>query len=323
MGNYSPKQCYITDLDTENFPSSYDLVEYLITINGKRVLFRFLWEHRNSEFVEANKHILYGLLLNDKFPKEYSDVNGPILDNETLEKIINESPVPKSPPEKLNNLLTYLHSLQEYEGAYIQFPKDEELVVLAKKLYFKNYNEMSFYLFTLLQQNYIEGRASISKVGRKLNNIKLTYEGLARVVELAESGEQSDRCFVAMSFSKDLNKTRHAIKTAINLAGFTPILIDELHFDADVTINDAIISEIKKCKFLVADFTQHKHGVYFEAGFALGLARPVIYLCHKDDFSKTHFDTNHYPHIIYQDLADLTEKLKTKIEAWIKQPVFN
>lgn len=41
-----------------------------------------------------------------------------------------------------------------------------------------------------------------------------------------------------------------------------------------ITINDAIVREIKKCKFLVADFTQHKHGVYFESG--LGLQRPVI-----------------------------------------------
>ena len=86
---------------------------------------------------------------------------------------------------------------------------------------------------------------------------------------------------------------------------------------ADVTINDALIAEIRKCKFLVADFTQHKHGVYFEAGFALGLKRPVIYLCHQDDFEQTHFDTNHYPHIRYQKLDELAQKLRDKIEAWI------
>jgi len=129
---------------------------------------------------------------------------------------------------------------------------------------------------------------------------------------------QSNKCFVAMSFDNKLTDTRETIKTAINDVGFEPILIDEIHIDSEVTINDTLIAEIKKSKFLVADFTQHKHGVYFEAGFALGLKRPVIYLCQFEDFPNTHFDTNHYPHIIYKNLDELKEKLQTKIEAWIK-----
>ena len=55
-----------------------------------------------------------------------------------LEKIIRESIIPNTPDEKMENLLSYLHSLQDYEGAIIKFPeKSKDL--LAKKLYFKNY----------------------------------------------------------------------------------------------------------------------------------------------------------------------------------------
>jgi len=78
-----------------------------------------------------------------------------------------------------------------------------------------------------------------------------------------------------------------------------------------------MIRFIKKCKFLIADFTEQKHGVYFEAGFALGLKRPVIYTCSEEDFKDTHFDTNHYPHIVYKNLDDLEIRLKNKIQAWI------
>lgn len=313
-----PKKCHITGLDTQNYPSEWDLVEYIIEIKGKRMLFRFPYDHENNNFVESNKHILYGMILNNTFPAEYGNLNSPVLDNEKLEQIIRQAVIPRHPEDKIANLLIYIYSLQPYEGSIIKFPDNEDREDLAKRLYFKNYNEMVFYLFTLYNQGLIDGIDATSKDGKDLIDIKLTYDGLAKVIEINESGFQSTRCFIAMSFSDKLKETRDSIKLAINETGFQPILIDEIHIESDVTINDAIISEIKRCKFLVADFTEHKHGVYFEAGFALGLKRPVIYLCHKDDFDNTHFDTNHYPHIIYENTNQLKERLKTKIEAWIK-----
>lgn len=231
--------------------------------------------------------------------------------------IIRESDIPRRPEERFNNLLMYIHSQQDHEGASITLKSEGGREELAHKLYFKNYTELSFYLITLKGQSLLGGKWISDERQSYLSGIRLTYDGLSKVVELAEAGSQSDRCFIAMSFSRDLADTRAAIKEAVSDAGFQPILIDEIHIDSDVTINDALIAEIKKCKFLIADFTQHKHGVYFEAGFALGLKRPVIYLCHKSDFDNTHFDTNHYPHIIYESLDELKEKLKTKIEAWI------
>lgn len=318
MGNYHQNPCHLTGYQTENFPSSYDLAEYLITINGQRMLFRFSWDHKNNEFVESNKHILHGMILNGKFPKEYSNAKGPVLDNEKLESIIRNAIIPLTPEEKINSLLSYLHSLQEFEGAQINWPDGEDRQDLAKRLYFKNYQELVFYLFTLLEKGLISGRDASTKDGADLIGIRLTYEGLAKVIDISESGAQSNRCFIAMSFSDSQKETRDAIRLAVKNCEYDAILIDEQHIDSDVTINDALIAEIRKSKFVVADFTEHKHGVYFEAGFALGLRKPVIYLCRKEDFENTHFDTNHYLHIVYESLDELTDKLKTKIEAWIK-----
>lgn len=314
--NKAPENCHITNEKAIDFTSGADLTEYHTIYANRKLFFRFHWDHKNSEFVEANKYILQGLILNNKFPKEYNKIDGTILENQKLEQIINGTAIPNSPEEKIDNLLSYLHSLQEFEGAIIEFPKFDN-DVLAKKLYFKNFQELSFYLFTLYNKGFITGRDRNIKEGRELGNIQLTYEGLSKVIEILESGNKSRRCFIAMSFSEELKDTRAAIKLAVENAGFQPILIDEIHYDSDVTINDALIAEIKKCKFLVADFSQHKHGVYFEAGFALGLKRPVIYLCENEHFENTHFDTNHYPHIIYRNLNELGEKLKNKIEAWI------
>lgn len=319
MGIFNPPaKCYITNEGTENYSTTYDLVEYFIIINKKRILFRFQRDHQNNKFIESNKYILHGMILNGKFPKEYSNVQGPVLDNEKLELIIRNAFIPRTPEEKINSLLCYLHSLQEYEGAQIIWPGGVDREDLAKKLYFKNYKELLFYLFTLLEKGLIFGSDASTNEGPDLIGIRLTYEGLAKVIDISESGAQSNRCLIAMSFSDTQKETRNAIRLAVKNCEYESILIDEQHIDSDVTINDALIAEIKKSKFVVADFTMHKHGVYFEAGFALGLRKPVIYLCQKKDFKKTHFDTNHYPHIIYESLDELTYKLQTKIEAWIK-----
>lgn len=313
----APSHCFITGLPTVPIYNNRDVIEYFIELKGDRFPLTFSVRFEANEFVTNNMHILHGLILNGKFPREFEEPKDEILTNEKLEKLIKDSNVPRTPSDKIANLLTYLHSLQTYEGEEISFPDGESKNDLAHRLYFKNYHEMMFYLFTLYHQGLIDGSDVSSNDGQELIDIRLTYNGLDAVLDLADSGLVSDRCFVAMSFSQELNPTRNAIKTAIRKADFNPILIDEIHIDSDVTINDALIAEIRKCRFIVADFSQHKHGVYFEAGFALGLGRQVIYTCHKDEFKKTHFDTNHYPHIIYDNLDELESKLYDKIQAWV------
>ena len=79
-----------------------------------------------------------------------------------------------------------------------------------------------------------------------------------------------------------------------------------------------IIAEIRSSQFLVADFTGQNRGVYLEAGFAMGLGRPVIWTCRKDDFGKTHFDIKQFNHILWEAPEDLREKLADRIKAIIQ-----
>jgi len=52
---------------------------------------------------------------------------------------------------------------------------------------------------------------------------------------------------------------------------------------------------IQSSDFLIADLTHDNSGAYWEAGYAEGLGKPVIYTCESVKFKnhKTHFDTNH------------------------------
>ena len=109
------------------------------------------------------------------------------------------------------------------------------------------------------------------------------------------------------------------IEPAITEAGFRPLRVDRKeHVNK---IDDEIIAELRRSRFLVADFTHGEDGarggVYYEAGFAHGLNLPVIFTCRKDMMKKLHFDTNHYNHIEWTTPADLREKLKNRILAVI------
>ena len=117
-----------------------------------------------------------------------------------------------------------------------------------------------------------------------------------------------------MSFDKTLVDAYQAgFQTGIMNAGYEPVRVDRV--DHTNRIDDEIIARIRTAAFVVADFTGHKGGVYFEAGFALGLDLPVIWTCRKDDMANLHFDIRQYNTIDWDTPEDLSMRLQRRIEA--------
>ena len=158
-------------------------------------------------------------------------------------------------------------------------------------------------------------------VGDNYYNCAVTVAGYRHIGDQV-SNIDSTQAFVAMWFDESMKTVfEDGIKPAIEEAGYSPFRIDRKeHINK---IDDEIIAEIRRSRFLVADFTQRstgaRGGVYYEAGFAHGLGLPVIFTCRQEDVGKLHFDTNHYNHIVWTDPADLREKLKNRILAVIVQ----
>ena len=315
-----PKECFLTQLETHKVNSKYIDIEYVIHLsNDKRLKFKFPFGYARSNYVTHNLHIIKGLIYNNSFPLKYINKDAEVLDNEILEKIIKDANYPKSSEDKLSNLLNYLHSKQAYLGAEIEIPSKYTFKIknkLAHSLYFQHTYELDFFIRTLEELGYIDIK-NLTKAG--IERVNLTYKGLTKVIENKDNGALSNKCFIAMSFTDNIkiNAIREAIRESVEYTKYEVILIDEKHINSDVTINDAIISEIRKSKFMIADFTENKHGVYFEAGFANGLGKKVIYTCQKDDMKDVHFDTKHYSHIVYENVEELKTRLINKIEAWI------
>ena len=147
----------------------------------------------------------------------------------------------------------------------------------------------------------------------------VTVDGY-RHVQKNITNADSRQAFVAMWFGEEMDPIyEEGIEKAIKNTGYKPLRIDRKE---DVNkIDDEIIAEIRRSRFVVADFTQGEDGarggVYFEAGFATGLGIPVIYSCRKDKIDQLHFDTRQYHHIVWKTAEELRDQLEKRILALI------
>jgi len=166
--------------------------------------------------------------------------------------------------------------------------------------------------------------------------------GWAYLESLRQPNPDSKKAFVAMWFTDEMKDIcESSIKKAAEEAGgYRAAPINEKDYNGD--IDDAIIGEIRNSKFVIADFTGNRGGVYFEASFAYGLNIPIIYTCREDWFNKfvkqaikikdsngkendselnifsqIHFDINHHNFIIWKNGEDLYEQLVKRIKATI------
>ena len=168
---------------------------------------------------------------------------------------------------------------------------------------------------------YLAKNAWLSAERTASNGFRLivSMDGHSRLADRAASVD-TFQVFIAMWFDSSMDEPyRNGVAPAVRDAGYNPLRIDQKeHINK---IDDEIIAEIRRSKFLIADFTQGndgaRGGVYYEAGFAHGLGLPVIFMCRDNALESLHFDTNHYNHIVWTDSADLREKLTQRILAVI------
>lgn len=150
--------------------------------------------------------------------------------------------------------------------------------------------EEIFYLFGYLENNGWIDNTFYADGGF---NGRVTIDGYVKLAE-QQAGSAYSQAFVAMWFDHSMNVAFDCgISPAVEAAGYTPLRIDQKP-DAN-KIDDEIIAEIRRSRFVVADFTHGdqgaRGGVYFEAGFAMGLGIPVIFTCRSDMVDNLHFDT--------------------------------
>ena len=147
-------------------------------------------------------------------------------------------------------------------------------------------------------------------------SFNLTSEAWEIIENLRPETKDSKCVFVAMWFDSSMDTFYESgIKRAVEKAGYTPVKINLMEFNGKIC--DEIIAEIKRCKFIISDFSGQRGGVYFEAGYAMGQGKTVIFIVKEEDVTNLHFDTRQYNHIVYNSPEELYEKLYNRICATI------
>jgi hypothetical protein len=151
----------------------------------------------------------------------------------------------------------------------------------------------------------------------------LTFKGWDRYEELQRGAVSGKTAFMAMKFGdKELDEmVEKCFRPAAKEADFTLLRLDDDQKAG--LIDDKMRVNIKKSRFLIADLTHANNGAYWEAGYAEGLGKPVIYTCREDIFnnndSRPHFDTNH--HLTIKWRSDDLEKTKASLMNTIRASI--
>ena len=250
------------------------------------------------------------------------------------------------PIEKMDHTLIILHKSSKFVGDKIDVNYGYDY-----PLYYCKEPKEALAILDLL---FKEGLIFVPDIYNVQDKINITAKGYRRIREINKPNLDSRQCFVAMWFAPEMGDVfNNAIKPAIEFiepgeteSRYKAVKIDDVEHSND--INDEIIAQIRRSRFMVCDLTGYRGGVYFEAGFAYGLGLKVIYTCRKDWtkeeilsdragdkvnflFDATgkeiaikkegvHFDLDHRNRIEWE--PDKLEDIKTKLTNRIKAELF-
>ena len=170
-------------------------------------------------------------------------------------QIINDAPT-FDILDKLDKTLAVIGEMTEFPGARSRFKYATDWPLI----YALHANEALGYVVMLEELGYLSEARVVPKLSAK---------GSQRLAEIKQSGKNSTTAFVAMSFATTQDMVwQDAIEPAIWEAGYKPLRVDK--HDHVNRIDDEIIGQIKKARFMVADFTLQRLGVYFRYSGEIG-----------------------------------------------------
>jgi hypothetical protein len=211
--------------------------------------------------------------------------------------------------EKADKLLLCLEKMSSYAGEAL--PLDNAWFSMAWAVNEKELLEITKYLGINDKLIYEHLESTLDS-----RYFKIGPEGWSYLDSIRSINAQSTQGFVAMWFSDEMQHIYYdVISEGIQNAGYKPHRVDQREHNDK--IDDEIIAQIRSSRFVLADFTGQRGGVYYEAGFAKGLGVEVIWTCREDEVDQLHFDIRQYNCILWSldKLDEFRDKIKYRIEA--------
>ncbi len=258
-----------------------------------------------------------GIVRNTKFSsRESTNISGWLRENPNFEitadniKRLKSIPTP-SFHERADKFLLYLDRMTIYAGHEVSY--DISWLAFSWSFLEEELEETI---------NFLVSTERILKHGN-YEFVKIKPAGWAHLEKLKKTNPDSQQGFVAMWFDDDMKKIcDDVISEAIYDAGYDSHRVDQREHNNK--IDDEIIAQIRRSRFVLADFTGHRGGVYYEAGFAMGLGLEVFWTCREDEIEELHFDIRQYNCISWEkeNLPEFKKKITNRIEAIIGHGTF-
>jgi hypothetical protein len=254
-----------------------------------------LYEHDFSHFKQVKES--YGLDSDEEKIKKESV------------RIVNEK---ITPTQKLEWLLEYIYKGEETVGLSKEISNQELFPYLATV----EVKEVGYFLKICAEKKWIEPKKSRIGTHPKeqwqtdesffdsevKKEIILTLEGFEAYDVLMKGKAHSDFGFLALEFDDSntfYSKLKRFLKKEMSID-----LKDQKKQNRTGNVNVSMEANIRKCRFMIADITPSMKikdnnlipnaNVMWEAGFAEGLNKPVLYIC-KQIIKDAPFDVrNHY-----------------------------
>jgi hypothetical protein len=218
-----------------------------------------------------------------------------VLDTHTAEAVLR-NPLPR-PREQADLLIQWLAEKSPGLGESVQIQHDTHGAIVGAR------SQAGFGLLVdhLKDAGLIAGPHEKFLSGESVALATLTFAGWDRYETMRLGGVTYRKAFMAMKFGDALleHVLNSVFKPSAKRAGFDLFKLDDRPVAG--LIDDRMRVEIRASDFLVADLSHDNAGAYWEAGFAEGLGKPVIYTCERRKFesTRTHFDTNHHLTIVW------------------------
>lgn len=248
----------------------------------------------------------------------------PLLDTFWIEHFVTEAFLP-NPAQQAINLIRVIgdHQSEHGSGYFIDGVTDAPLIGSFNQLMFDQL------LGDLLKKGLVTQSGDAISIKNPRGDgvltgrpVILTLEGWERF-ESERRGKESGRYgFMAMKFNDAVleglvaSHIKPHVKVSLNID-----IVDLRNVARAGVIDNILREQIRDATFVLVDLTHDNSGAYWEAGYAEGLGKPVIYLCERSKFdsTKTHFDTNHCTTVIWQAgkeeifLAELTSTIRRSL----------
>ncbi len=233
------------------------------------------------------------------------------LDSERLGQLLASSLVPRTPTQRIDRIVAHAASESSSYGDRLiwDFTKAYPLGFARDGDEFRCLCEAAAEEGLVVQEAF-DSPPEI--------HLRVTLAGWRHAEELEKVGALTDQAFVAMWFADAMDEPcKIAIIPALKATGYRPFCV-RYHRHND-KIDNLLVAEIRRSGLLVADFTENRQSVYYEAGLAQGLGIDVVRTCRKDHLDKLHFDTRQYNHVVWEN--DKLEEFEAELEMQIRATI--